>query len=121
VNKNGQVIKKILKDYDRIPIKEEDKQDILRDRAPGLEYEFPDYYPPFRYLNVDDEGRIFIRTYETDKDNSRIYDVFDPEGRYVAKIVLKNAPYFWKNRNLYCVIEDTEGYQQVKRYRVTWK
>jgi len=121
INKSGQTMKKILKDYDPIRIKEEDKQNILRDRAPGSKYEFPDYYPPFRYLNVDDEGRIFIRTYETDKDNSRFYDVFDPEGRYIAKIILKNAPFFWKNKRLYSVNEDREGYQQVKRYRVTWK
>lgn len=121
VNKSGRVMKKILKDYDPIPIMEEDKQNILRDRAPGSKYVFPDHYPPFRYLNVDDEGRIFIRTYETDKDNSRFYDVFDPEGRYIAKIILKNAPFFWKNKRLYSVNEDREGYQQVKRYRVTWK
>lgn len=121
INKSGQTMKKILKDYDPIRIKEEGKQNILRDRAPGSKYLFPDYYPPFRYLNVDDEGRVFVRTYETDKDGSRFYDVFDSEGRYIAKIILKNAPFFWKNRNLYCVNEDTEGYQQAKRYRVTWK
>ena len=83
--------------------------------------EFPEYYPAFRSLSIDDEGRIFVRTFERDEENSLYYDVFDSEGKYIAKIALKYPPTFWKKNMLYCVQEDEEGLHVVKRYKVTWK
>jgi len=120
-DKGGKIFRIIRKDYDPIKIKEEDKKRILSGRPPGGKYEFPDNYPPFRDLSVDDEGRIFLWTYESDKENDRYYDVFNSDGRYIAKITLKYAPLCWKNKKLYCVKEDEEGFLQVKRYKVTWR
>jgi hypothetical protein len=120
-DRGGKIIRIIKKDYDPLKINEEDKKRILSARAPGRKFEFPKNYPPFRDLNVDDEGRIILWTYDSDKENNRFYDVFSPDGRYLAKITLKYTPLCWKTGKLYCVKQDEEGFLQLKRYRVTWK
>jgi len=49
--------------------------------------EFPKYKPYFKQMHVDQEGFILFQTYETDIDGV-IYDVFDPSGHFVNKLVL---------------------------------
>ncbi|TET64977.1 MAG: hypothetical protein E3J56_16475 [Candidatus Aminicenantes bacterium] len=65
---------------------------------------------------------MFVQTYEkTTGGGSYYYDVFNSEGKYIAKIPLKSQPWVWKRGKLYNIEEDEEGYQVVKRYKVTWK
>ena len=87
-----------------------------------MKFSIPKYHAPYWALMVDDESRIFCLTWEKAKDGSECYyDVFDSEGKYIAKIPLKTrAPVFKKNK-LYAIEEDEEGYQVVKRCKVTWK
>ena len=49
------------------------------------------------------------------------FDVFNTEGKYIAKVPLNALPQYWKNRKMYTIEEDEDGYQYVKRYKVTWK
>ncbi len=49
------------------------------------------------------------------------YDVFDSEGKFIVKISLKIRPRVWKKNKLYLVEEDEDGFQFIKRYKVTWK
>jgi DNA-binding beta-propeller fold protein YncE len=125
VDRNGSIKRKIIKDYDPIKITDEDKQSIIKQRqgsrVAATQFEFPDYYPPFRDMHTDDENRIFVGTHELNREGYRNYDVFDPEGRYITKIAFIATPLFWKKGNLYCVKENEEGFQVVKRYRATWK
>lgn len=80
----------------------------------------PTFLPPFKYIQSDEKKRIFIATFESeDKTNQDYYDVFDEEGKYLVKITLPSYPVF-KENNLYTVEEDDDGYQFVKRYKVTW-
>lgn len=128
VDREGNTTKKIIKNYDPIRITNEDKKKEIKQaiedtkgRITEKNLEFPEYYPAFRYISSDDEGRIFVRTYERDDEGNRYYDVFDSESRYIAKIILKNHPTTWKKGKLYCAIEDEDGFHQVKRYKVNWK
>lgn len=128
VDREGKTIKKIIKNYDPIRITNEDKKREIKQvtedskgRITEKNIKFPEHYPAFRYISSDDEGRIFVRTFEKDEEGNRNYDVFDSEGRYIAKISLKNHPTTWKKGKLYCAIEDEEGFHQVKRYKVNWK
>lgn len=125
VDRNGSIKRKIIKDYDPIKITDEDKQSIIKQRqgsrATATRYEFPDNYPSFRDMHTDDENRIFVGTHELNREGDRNYDVFDAEGRYIAKIAFAAVPLFWKKGKLYCVKENEEGFQVVKRYRATWK
>jgi len=73
-------------------------------------------------MNIDDAGRIFVQTYEKTIDESGYYyDVFNSEGKYIAKIPLKTQPRVWKRGKLYTIEEEEEGYQVVKRYKVNWR
>ena len=76
----------------------------------------------FRRFLVDEDGRIFVDNWEKTTDGkSSFFDVFDPAGRYVAKIPLEFAPMLIKKNKLYAMEEDQGGFQVIKRYKVTWK
>ncbi len=128
LNLEGELIRKIVKDSKPLEITEKDKERIKKrykriiDR--GYILLFPRYFPFFRSISIDEEGRIFVGTYERIKigeDYVYYYDVFDSEGKYIAKIPLRRRPIVWKKNKLYTIEEDEEGYQYVKRYKVTWK
>jgi hypothetical protein len=128
LDRNGQVVQKIIKDPNPVEITEEDKQEwiwfVFGDRGvpPGVKVNWKKYHNAFQFLNTDDEGRIFIQIYEKIADGpGYYYDVFDSEGKYIAKIPLKTRPQVFKNNKLYTIEEDEEGYQSVKRYKVSWK
>jgi len=116
----GNIIKKIEKDYKPLEIT---KEDIKRFEGmpPGIELSIPKYYPPFRDFIIDDECRIFVLTYEKVPDgDERYYDVFDKEGKYIAKIPLGLRTQLIKKDKLYAIEEDNDGYHCIKRYKVTW-
>lgn len=123
----GRTTRKIIKDYDPVKITDEDKERDIKERfgdrgiPPDIKLVFPDYYPAFWHLSNDDEGRIFVQTFRRTEEGSYYYDVFDSEGKYIAKVLLKARPHDWKNNKLYTIEEDEDGYQFVKRYKVTWK
>jgi hypothetical protein len=127
-DRDGKLIRKILKDYEPIRfIAEEHSERIERKFGgrpipPEFEQELPKYYPAYKSFTLDNDGRLYISTFEKAKSGEGHYcDVFDSKGRYIAKIPLKTHPRVWKNHKLYTIEEDEEGYQYVKRYRVTWK
>jgi hypothetical protein len=126
-NSEGELTHKIIKSYDSIEISEEEKQNFLKQPSLSAGVEFPKYFPPLLVttIAVDEERRIFIGTYEKGKDGGGYYfDVFDADGRYMTKVLLRHrrmTPIVWKNHKLYTIEEDEEGFQYVKRYKVTWK
>ena len=127
LNLEGKLIRKIEKDSKPLEITEKDKERIKKgykriiDR--GYKLLFPKYFPIFRRILIDSEGRIFVGTYERieiGEDYFYYYDVFDSEGKYIAKIPLRRRPRVWKKNRFYTIEEDEEGYQYVKRYKTTW-
>ncbi|MCK4645040.1 MAG: hypothetical protein KAU46_02205 [Candidatus Aminicenantes bacterium] len=65
---------------------------------------------------------MFVFTWEKvpDKDK-RYFDVFDSEGKYIAKLPLNRGTQVIKKNKLYAIEADEEGYHIIKRYKVTWK
>ena len=127
-NSEGELYKKIIRDYEGIEITKQEKKKLIKDWIgdtpipSGFTLKFPDRYPPFIRFTCDGEGRIIVQTYDKTKDGTAdYYDVFDPEGKYIARIALKFRSQAWKNERLYTMEEDEEGFQIVKRYKVTWK
>ena len=126
----GKLIKKIIKNYRPIKITEKEKREIIRQKfgskgPPDRKVKFPKYYPPFMNLSVDEKGRIFLGTYEKVKGKKGFYyyDVFDSEGKYIAKVPIKAGPnsfLIWKNAKLYIIDETEEGFPIIKRYKVIW-
>jgi len=62
----GKLIRKILKDYDRIKVTQKDVDERLEgeDLPPSLKASMtiPEYHCPFQWIVADDEGRIFVMT-----------------------------------------------------------
>lgn len=131
ISPKGILLKKIIKEHTPIEIAEQDKKEIVpaifgkETLSPEEEANFAKYFDPINGISVDGENRIFIDTLE--KTNERKYyyhDVFDSEGRYIARVGLPSWPTLsmvWKNNKLYTIEENEEGFPVVKRYKVTWK
>ncbi len=124
INPEGEVIKKIIRDYDPVLISEEEKEsrksEILKIQ-PDRKIDMSRHHPPFRYFVADDEDRIYVETREKPENGEgNVYDIFDEEGKYIAKVVFSFRPQVWKKGKVYAIKEDEEGFQMVKRYKVTW-
>ncbi|MDH5202882.1 MAG: 6-bladed beta-propeller [Nitrospirota bacterium] len=127
-DRNGNLVKKIIKEYEPVRVIEEEHNEQIKRKfggrpiPPEFEQELPKYYPTFKTFMVDYDGRLFSSTFEKSKSGEGYYcDVFNSEGKYIVKIPFKTQPRVWKNQKLYTIEEDEEGYQYVKRYKVTWK
>ncbi len=126
-NTEGNLIKKIVREYDGIKITKKEKEKLIkysfgnRGVPPDTTMKFPNSYPPLYRFTCDEKGRIFVQTYEKTEDGERdYYDVFDSEGKYIARISLKSRPLVWKNNKLFTIEKDEDGFQFVKRYNVRW-
>jgi hypothetical protein len=122
VGKEGKVLRKIVKEYNPIEITQKEKENGVIGYSKSLKFVFPKYHSAYQNFTLDEEGRIFVQTWESSEDGKgNFYDIFDSEGKYIAKIFLNFPPYVWKKNKLYTIEEDEDGYQCVKRYKVTWK
>lgn len=121
INPQGELIKKITREYDPVEVTEEEIEEEKKDAPPQIKFEFSKYHSAFRRFTHDDEGRIFVQTWEKTQDGEGFYyDIFDLEGRYIVKIPLRTRPIVWKKNKLYTIEEDEMGFQVVKRYRINW-
>lgn len=118
----GDVLKKITRDYDPVEITEEEKEKERKDHPPEINLIFQKHYPPFRVFMCDDEGRIVVQARER-KDGrlGYVYDVFDKEGRYIVKFNLDATPMLWRRGKMYALAESEDGFHSVKRYKVAWE
>jgi hypothetical protein len=120
-DKKGNLTRKIIKDYDPVEITEGEIKEATEGLPQNMKLSIPKYHFPYRRFTTDDEGRIFVQTYEKTTDGSGYYyDVFDSEGKFIVKIPLKIRPYVLKKKKLYTVEENEDGYLFVRRYEVTW-
>ena len=118
---DGRLIKKVTKTHNPVKLTEEEKKDAIRSvpktRTPNVQ----DYHSAYQDLFVDDEGRTFVKTWErADAGAAFIYDIFDPDGRFLARCPLQGRPFHIKKRKLYSVERDSDDFQTVKRYAVLW-
>ena len=124
---DGEQVKSIQKDYEPQKITEEDIEEIL-ESIPNIGFnvremfEFPKTFSPFQSFTLDEEGRIFVRTWEKGKNKDEyIYDVFDPEGLYIARFPSKMDFRIWKKGKAYSYEENEQGLNIIKKYKVHWE
>lgn len=127
LNSEGKMVRRILKDYDPVAVTEKDKEDFF-ERVPEIvgpikdRIEFPKIYPAYQNFTIDEEWRLFVRTFEKGKkDGEFFFDVYDEAGRYIAKIPFKGDPRVWKGKKLYAIDEIEDGYQILRVYSVQWE
>ncbi len=112
--------KKIRKDFVPVPVSEEE---LARYKKPELSdfQEFAKLHAAFSNIFASDTGYLFVETFEKAKTGGFIHDVFDKEGRLVARMPFKSRGLKISGDKYYALEEDADGYQVVKRYAVTWK
>jgi hypothetical protein len=127
---DGNLIRKIKKEYKKVPISEEYKKKRL-ERTPDYFKKmtfFPDYFPPYQSFFSDDGGRLFVMTYEKGANPGEfMIDIFSHEGVFVGRKSL-NA-WVWnsllwakiKKNLLYCLQEKESGYKKLVVFKLTWK
>jgi len=127
-NQDGTLTKKITKNYDPLPITAEDKDNLMEETfgqsqtRDQWDVRFPDNYPPYTGFSIDDRGHFLVRRYEKQENKQGgLVDIFDSEGRYMAKIRLKMNPLIFKKDHMYTIEENEEGFKVVKRYKIRWK
>ncbi|TEU07536.1 MAG: 6-bladed beta-propeller [Candidatus Aminicenantes bacterium] len=126
VSPEGKTLRKIVKDHDSVRITEAEKKKMIEGRTVPPEYkiELPEYYNPLYYFICDEDGRIYVRTYERDNKGGFYYDVFDSEGRNIAKFSIPGNELLFvvKKNKMYAVMsEDGNEFSSVKRYSVEWQ
>jgi hypothetical protein len=134
IDSQGQVFKKIIRDYDPVKVTQGEKDDLAgRTRSvlgpeAAKSMEFSSHHSACRSFFMADAGRLFVQTWERNTDGRQdIYDIFDEEGRYIARAPLPPNPDFLnprtrfiRNSKLYTIEPDQKGYEVVKRYTVKW-
>ena len=128
VSAEGKVLKTIGRDYDPVPITQADKDEMLKSLTgpPGVSAKdmilLPDVFPPYGGFVLADEGRLLVRTYEKGKAEKEYYwDVFDADGRYVAKLPIAHQIQLWRDGRAYFFVEDEDGFRVLRCCRARWE
>jgi hypothetical protein len=129
VNPEGKIIRKVVKDYEPEKLTEEDRKWHyklqLGDRKlpPQVKLKYPKHYYPYNYLICDDEGRIYVRTYQKAGQGEVFFDVFDSQGRYIAKFArpVDEMPMVIKKGKMYSILRDRNDLPLLRRYTMVWE
>lgn len=96
VSGKGDTARKVTKPFERVPVTGEDVDSAIA----GLEWftkqggkvdrsRFPSEKPAVRSLVVAEDGHLWIEPMTADRaDRGRLYEIFDPEGRYLGRVHL---------------------------------
>jgi len=124
----GRLLKTIGRDYDPVAITKEDKDGMLKQlsNVPGVNIkdmiQFPKVFPPYGNFVLADEDRLLVRTYEKGRAEKEYYwDVFDAEGRFVAKVPIAHEIRLWRDGKVYFIVENEDGYKVLKCFRARWE
>ena len=125
---SGKHIRTIKKDFKPEKVTQEDINEILEqipNNTPGVNirdlFEFPKLFPPFQSFVLDEENRLFVRTYTKGKvKREYVIDIFDKEGVFISQLTTKVDFRIWKNNKVYSVEENEDGYKILKRYGYSW-
>ena len=112
---------------ERADLTERTRKVLGPEAAAGMS--FADIHSAYRSFFADDEGHLFVQTWERTADGKAdIHDVFDAEGRFLSRVPMPVHPDFQaptprviKRGKLYAIEPDEEGFEVVKRYSVRWK
>ena len=112
---------KIRKEFDPIPMSDEELRQFKKPEYSSMPFDFAKLHAAFWNLFTSDTGHLFVATWEKTEDGLFIHDVFDKEGRLVARMPFKSHGVKISGGKYYALEEDEDGYQYVKRYKVVWK
>jgi hypothetical protein len=130
----GSLVRKIRKEHDSVPVSESFRSSYLKLFEASLfdgfreKIHFPLSMPALDSIFSDEEGRLFVLTYEVDPTSgANLFDVFDAEGSLEGRMKVK---VFHDDRGcavracrgrLYAISENEIGEKELVVYRMIWK
>ncbi len=126
----GNLIQKIRKEYEPVAVSDEIIQEKKRQYEKfGMEVWFPKYWLPMGDFFSDENGRIFVRTFERGENpNEFIFDIFSTEGLLIARKAMNiltlgdnEVCAKAKRGRLYCFREKPDGFREFIIYRMSWE
>lgn len=130
VNYDGDTLRIVERDFEPVEVTEADREEGMErlqrfiDRGGVIdETLIPTTKPAFRDLMVDDEGYLWVRPTAEAGEEDHLFDLFDPEGRYLGRIrspfpVAPSAPMLMRGDTILAVTEDELGVGYVVRARL---
>ncbi len=131
---DGNLVKKIRKDFDPADVPDAFKENWLANIG---RYEnrlvFPDKMPPFHYFFLDDEERLYVKTYEKGTQSDEyMHDIFNSDGIFITrKSMAGYGDWIYpgdslnrgkvKNGRFYCIREKDSGFKELVVYKMTWE
>lgn len=130
----GKLLRRIQKEYSPVPVSSGYKENYLKpfkkympDYAQKIY--FPEFWHPFHSFFLDDQGRLYVMTYEPGENpGEHMYDIFNKDGVFIARMSL-NASYQnygrllakSKGEKVYCVQEKRSGFRQLSVCKMLWE
>ena len=124
----GNLLKKIRKEFTPLAVT---KDYIERTKESFAKINrkvwFPEHWSPFTSFFTDDEGRIFVKTYEKGAyEGEFIFDIFNTEGKFVGRKSLNiySAQFVYakvEGNYLYCLQDKESGYKEFVVYKMIWE
>jgi hypothetical protein len=131
---DGRPIRKIRKEYAPVPVPEAHKKEFRKQfESPQFKdilakLYFPDGMPPFIGFTSDEDGRLYVMTYEAGKQPGEfLFDIFNPEGVFILRKAIRVYQNFMgmfvkvRNGRLYSVQEKENGYKEFIVSRLIWR
>jgi len=129
----GRPVRKIRKEYKPVPVPEIHKKEFLAQfESPQFrdiirKVHFPDGMPPFVGFTSDENGLLYVMTYESGAEPGEYaFDIFNAEGVFVLRKPIKVFQNFMgmsarvRNGRFYCVQEKESGFKEFKVFRMNW-
>ena len=136
---DGHLFRKIRKEYHPVAVPEDLREKVLSvfdmpiHKGQKNKLYFPDSMPPIQYFFADDQGRLFVMTFEKgESPGYYMYDIFNPDGVFIGRTSLDNSgnesTEIWggpfevraKGNLLYCLRAKESDYQELVVYRMIW-
>lgn len=130
---DGNLLRKVKKEYNAVRVSDEYKNSYFSRFAEGYPWRkrfyFKENWPPFQDMFTDDEGRIFVMTYEEDTNSGESqFDIFNTDRVFIGRVGLRNKgqinrPFTTKaaKRRLYSLESKENGYKELVVYRMIWE
>jgi len=132
----GRPLRKIRKEYSPVRVTDDYKSQFLKDYLVYMpEYAkkiyFPENWHAFHAMLPDDNGRLFVMTYEPgNRQGEYIYDIFNRDGILIARTSI-NALHRLdiggyllariRDDRIYVVQEKQSGFKQICAFKMTWR
>ena len=127
---NGKLIRKIRKEFRKIPVSENYKEKILKVFPENMRnrFYFPEFHPPFQSLAAGDDGTLLVSTFEEGNNAGELwFDIFNEEGVFIGRKSLNIwmwEGHLWarmKANKFYCLKEKDTGYKALYVYNMRWE